>query len=177
MFFERPFMIISFSSRHRAQFRFPFLPAGVCLTMVHLIENCRFSFFRFQTCLDIHISEFHVLNQFSRSQSVYIYIYIYFAQWRIGFPFNALFETRRVSAYAFIRGLNSSYSFTKGYIYINIYIYKRFRITSRVMTNIAYHSMNHSNLRSVKSSFNINFQRVCVRRDNTRGYSHSRFAF
>ena len=44
MFFERPFMIISFSSRHRAQFRFPFLPAGVCLTMVHLIENCRFSF-------------------------------------------------------------------------------------------------------------------------------------
>ena len=45
-------MIISFSSRHRAQFRFPFLPAGVCLTMVHLIENCRFSFFRVQTCLD-----------------------------------------------------------------------------------------------------------------------------
>ena len=44
---------------------------------------------------------------------IYIYIYIYFAQWRIGFPFNALFETRRVSAYAFIRGLNSSYSFTK----------------------------------------------------------------
>ena len=44
MFFERPFMIISFSFRHRAQFRFPFLPAGVCLTMVHLIENCRFSF-------------------------------------------------------------------------------------------------------------------------------------
>ena len=56
MFFERPFMIISFSSRHRAQFRFPFLPAGVCLTMVHLIENCRFSFFRFQTCLDNSVS-------------------------------------------------------------------------------------------------------------------------
>ena len=52
MFFERPFMIISFSSRHRAQFRFSFLPAGVCLTMAHLVENCRFSFFRFQTCLD-----------------------------------------------------------------------------------------------------------------------------
>ena len=56
MFFERPFMIISFSSRHRAQFRFPFLPAGVCLTMAHLIENCRFSFFRFQTCLDSSVS-------------------------------------------------------------------------------------------------------------------------
>ena len=56
MFFERPFMIISFSSRHRAQFRFPFLPAGVCLRMAHLIENCRFSFFRFQTCLDNSVS-------------------------------------------------------------------------------------------------------------------------
>ena len=27
------------------QFRFPFLPAGICLTMAHLIENSRFSFF------------------------------------------------------------------------------------------------------------------------------------
>ena len=56
MFFERPFMINSFSSRHRVQFRFPFLPAGSCLTMAHLIENCRFSFFRFQTCLDNSVS-------------------------------------------------------------------------------------------------------------------------
>ena len=32
---------------HRVQFRFPFLPASICLTMAHLIENCRFSFFRF----------------------------------------------------------------------------------------------------------------------------------
>ena len=56
MFFERPFMIISFSSRHRAQFRFPFLPADVCLTMAQLIENCRFCFFRFQTCLDNSVS-------------------------------------------------------------------------------------------------------------------------
>ena len=56
MFFERSFMIINFSSRHRAQFHFPFLPAGVCLTMAHLIENCRFSFFRFQTCLDNSVS-------------------------------------------------------------------------------------------------------------------------
>ena len=56
MFFEQPFMIISFSSRHRAQFRFPFLLAGVCLTMAHLIENCPFSFFRFQTCLDNSVS-------------------------------------------------------------------------------------------------------------------------
>ena len=39
------------------------------------------------------------------------------------------------------------------------------------MTNIADHSMNHSKLRSVKSSFNINFQRVRVRRDNTCGNS------
>ena len=52
MFFERTFIIISFSSRHRVQFRFPFLPAGICLTMAHQIENCRFSFSRFQTCLD-----------------------------------------------------------------------------------------------------------------------------
>ena len=43
MFFERPFIIISFSCRHRLQFRFPFLPAGICLTMAHLITNCRFS--------------------------------------------------------------------------------------------------------------------------------------
>ena len=27
------------------QFRFPFLPAGICVTMAHLIENSRFSFF------------------------------------------------------------------------------------------------------------------------------------
>ena len=40
MFFERPFMIISFSSKHRVQFRSPFLPACICLTMAHLIENC-----------------------------------------------------------------------------------------------------------------------------------------
>ena len=56
MFFERSFMIISFSSRHGVQFRFPFLPADSCLTMAHLIENCRFSFFRFQTCLDNSVS-------------------------------------------------------------------------------------------------------------------------
>ena len=56
MFFERPFIIISFSSRHRVHLRFPFLPAGICLTMAHLIENCRFSFFRFQTCLDNSVS-------------------------------------------------------------------------------------------------------------------------
>ena len=56
MFFERPFIIISFSSRHRVHLRFPFLPAGICLRMAHLIENCRFSFFRFQTCLDNSVS-------------------------------------------------------------------------------------------------------------------------
>ena len=56
MFLERPFKIISFSSRHRVQFRFPFLPACICLTMAHLIENCRFSLFRFQTCLDNSVS-------------------------------------------------------------------------------------------------------------------------
>ena len=52
MFFERLFMLIGFSSMHRAQFRFPFLLAGICLTMANLIEICRFSFSRFQTCLD-----------------------------------------------------------------------------------------------------------------------------
>ena len=56
MFFERPFIIISFSSRHRVQFRFPFLLAGICLMMAHLIKNCRFSFFRFQMCLDNSVS-------------------------------------------------------------------------------------------------------------------------
>ena len=34
------------------QFRFPFLPAGIFLKMAHLIENCRFYFFRFQPCLE-----------------------------------------------------------------------------------------------------------------------------
>ena len=58
MFFARPFIIISFSSRHRLKFRFPFLPAGICLTMAHLIENCRFFFFflRLETCLDNSVS-------------------------------------------------------------------------------------------------------------------------
>ena len=42
--------------RHRAQFRFPFPPAGVCLTMAHLIENCWFSVFRFQMCSDNSVS-------------------------------------------------------------------------------------------------------------------------
>ena len=42
MFLERPFIINGFSSIHRAQFRFPFLPAGSCVTMAHLIENCLF---------------------------------------------------------------------------------------------------------------------------------------
>ena len=45
-------MLIGFSSMHRAQFRFPFLLAGIFLTMANLIEICRFSFSRFQTCLD-----------------------------------------------------------------------------------------------------------------------------
>ena len=61
IFFERPYIIIIFSSRHRVQFRFPFLPAGICLTMAHLIENCRFSFFRFQMCLDNIVSCLYVL--------------------------------------------------------------------------------------------------------------------
>ena len=58
MFFARPFIIISFSSRHRLKFRFPFLPAGISLTMAHLIENCRvfFFFLRFETCLDNSVS-------------------------------------------------------------------------------------------------------------------------
>ena len=62
MFFERPFIIISFSSTHRVQFRFPFLPAGICLTKAHLIENCRFSFFRFQTCLDNSVCYVYILK-------------------------------------------------------------------------------------------------------------------
>ena len=56
MFFERPFIIVGFSSMHRLQFRFPFLPACICLTMGHLIENCLFSLSRFQTCLDNFVS-------------------------------------------------------------------------------------------------------------------------
>ena len=44
MFFEWPFTIISFSFRHGVQFHFPFLPAGIYLTMAHLIEKCQVSF-------------------------------------------------------------------------------------------------------------------------------------
>ena len=54
------------------QFRFPFLPAGSCLTMAHLIENCRFSFFRFQTCLDNSVSclYFSLRRDFKWFQSI-----------------------------------------------------------------------------------------------------------
>ena len=38
------------------QFSFPFLLAGICLTMAHLIENCHCFLFRFQTCLDNSVS-------------------------------------------------------------------------------------------------------------------------
>ena len=43
------------------QFRFPFLPAGIFLKMAHLIENCRFSFVRFQKCLENFVSCLHLL--------------------------------------------------------------------------------------------------------------------
>ena len=52
IFFKRPFIIISFSSRHRLQFCFPYLLAGFCFTKAHVFENYRFLFFRFQTCFD-----------------------------------------------------------------------------------------------------------------------------
>ena len=43
MFFERPFMIISFSSRHRAQFRFPLVsvsPVYVCVVSSSVDVKC-----------------------------------------------------------------------------------------------------------------------------------------
>ena len=38
------------------QFRFPFLLACIWLTMAHLIEDCRFSSFSIQTCMDNSVS-------------------------------------------------------------------------------------------------------------------------
>ena len=79
MFFERPFMI-----RHRAQFRFPFLPAGVCLTMAHLIENWLMCYGEWGLMC---YGEWVVIRNVGGSQSccvlardctkVYIYNYIY----------------------------------------------------------------------------------------------------
>ena len=61
------------------------------------------------------------------STCIYIYIYIYIYNLHNGecaSVFNALFKTRRVSAFAFLRGLNMQLLQSRNtYIYIYIYIY------------------------------------------------------
>ena len=109
-------MIISFSSRHRAQFRFPFLPAGVCLTMVHLIENCRFSFFSFQTCLDNSVSCLY----FSLRRDFKWFLYLVLKS----FLYLVLKSfTFRSTCNGIERSSSSHHTVILVYIYIYIYIY------------------------------------------------------